>query len=809
MDILQDNSIIVTDFKGVYQRADIYDLPTAVAQTCNNFNLTHAGKLVKRSGYKVATLNGIAFVTTGLQGTILALFELITGRDTTTAPNEAVKYFAFTNYGTGQLYVWTESTPTWTRIDGSLSDFRNAAGVVQRCRFQVEDGVLRVLAGNRSVNVMLWYGYLNERFSKAYLDTTQALVPIAAGFPTNAMVASISAVPNSYAATYLYMKPSWAVWNNVIAGTAIAASTYKFLGYAVVAEYDNKQWTLPTSLAGVNMLMMGVGIAYRARVTLTVPATVNRRVTGFKVFRAESDDAQLDFRMPSYAAALGLYRLMSQIDVNEGYSSTVTSLADWNGVPSAWPDKNAYSVTASWATATLRMTITASAGLTADLDLADDLFNGMTMLIYNTATHAVYKGVVADTVAASEASQYFTLAADPGLTNGVTYYIKLINGWSKTGTNYVYTLVDTAPLGALAASPSIFEDLGITQSSYTDICAKYGTMINDMAFYANISHNGYTKSHLVAYGFITANGQVANDTHHILNAFSARFPIKGVSGISDRLIIYGDSSIARGVIPSYNQKSWEFEKEYLNVGLIAERSLVSIHNRDFFLASDWDVKTFDGTIPPESIGDGIYDTLQAAGKASIDYLRNAVGFYVPHLNSYGLQFQTGAATYETWLYEVSGTKGWYRVTWNATFTEYITSRENKLLTATATAVFEQNSNLVDGYGGSTSEYAVGYKSVPIYAGGETLHLTTLAITYKSDSAFSVFLYLDGETTPQTVSVPAQTTYGIAIFDLPVGYTCRSLEFGVEIPTAELKNNTYLEIGELRINYVRISGGKRT
>ena len=102
----------ITNFRGVFQKSSTFDLPDVYAETCKDLLPTYEGKLIKRDGYATATLNSVAFstdtTTTVALGTIQSMYELVTGRDTTSAPNEARIYLAQTSAGNGRLWRWRE-----------------------------------------------------------------------------------------------------------------------------------------------------------------------------------------------------------------------------------------------------------------------------------------------------------------------------------------------------------------------------------------------------------------------------------------------------------------------------------------------------------------------------------------------------------------------------------------------------------------------------------------------------------------------------------------------------------------------------
>jgi len=787
--------LVIRNFKGRFGKASPFDLPDVLAEECKDFLPTYEGKLVKRSGYEAATLNGVAFAATGLAGNIISMVELVTGRDTTTAPNEAVKYLCQTDDGYGKVYVWTESTPTWTRIDNSLTDFRDAAGTVKRCRWMVEDGVIRILAGNRSVNKPLWWGYCGERFTHAISANAGTKTPVSGAFLTNAVVAELGKpAVGDYVAVTAVSKPAFATWENALSEIPPNdGSTYvAFYFYQISIQYDNKQWSPPSKISLSFMADINYAASSdfeRVKVLVSVDGTTfNRRLTGIKIYRSRTEF--LGAAKSEYNEA----NLIASIQLAEDYGSFTSPN---NRV---WPYNSTY-LAGVYNSSTLQFKLSASQA--DDDSLANDLFNGALLLAQDTITSTVYTCQVADTIVTDADNQYFQVTSTTGLTNGRTYNLMVVRGWVKNGDNYQYLFVDDLNREVTDALPTAFEDLGISQDNYTVTYPKYGVMINGQAFYFNAHNYGESKSYIGAYGMLTRDGTFANDVQLVLNAFTVGMNVKGASAIGDRLIVYGDTAIIRGIIPASNESSWDFERVFEQYGLLAEESLINVHGRDYFLASDWDIKVFDGVTKPVSIGAGIYDVLRAAGEASIAYLQATKVVFVPLLNMVVFMVQTGASSYQYWGYDVSGELGWVQFQWADTFSGFFVSKTGEAFAFDANECWKLNNGTTDDGTAITPSYT----SRPLAADNKAyMHLREILMAYKSSNAAQMKVYMDGAAAVSTLlTLAAQILTKMTEYQPEIGCEGRHLKFTIDLPTTSQAANTQLEVDEVEF-VPEVSGG---
>lgn len=774
----------ITNFKGIFEKGSKFDLPDVFAETCSDFVLTHEGMLRKREGYTNELLSATGgIITTGLVGNIINMFELVTGRSETTAPNEAVKYLCQTDSVKGKIYWWNEFTSTWIQLDNNLTDFRNTVGVVQKCVFLEENGAVRILAGNLTANKTLWWGWCGERFANAIMNNEHALYPVTEKFPTTASLATIPVAINSlpyitfiFASNYSGAGSPPYDWVNSVIDSAI-----KYITYRVSYQYDYKQWSPPSQVTKTMTLGWSV-MSSRAHLYFLIPANSDQRLTGIKIYRKVSD---------SYTEFLdgeGAYNLIRQIDINEEYGT-------WDS-PTAplWPYNASY-LDAVFDFATSRFLLTAAQS--DDDALASDLYNNCLLLAQDSITGTTYTCKISDTISSGISSQYFQVSSTLDLVNGRTYKLKVVSAWQwNSGGYYVYVHVDDLLSTDQAALPELYDDLNITDDSYTTSNAKYGVMINGQTFYGNVYNNGETKEYLVTYGQLTPDGLFANDVHLKLNAFTAGRPIKGMSATGNRLLIYGDSFISRGIIPSGNEQSWTYEKLYDKFGLLADYSLVNINGKDYFLSTDWDVKVFDGVTPPVSIGGGIFDTIKGIGNVSMTYLRNTVGFFIPKLNAFGLRLQSGSSTYQYWLYDISHKLGWIKFAWHDDFMGFFNTRSGESIAHTSTGVFKLNSGTKDG----ASNINPMYKSLPLAASRNSiLNLESLAYHMKSNTNIQTSLFLDDSTTPSVaLTVASNTLDKLLSRNFPMGTQCRSVQVGVSIPNANLATNTQLDVDEIEL-----------
>lgn len=793
--------IVVKNFKGVFERASKFDLPDVMAETCTDLLPSHEGKLVKRKGYETATLSKNTFGVTGLSGNIINIFELVTGRASTDGPDEAIKYLCQTDDSPGKLYLWNDETTTtavWTQIDNSLTDFRDADGTVQKCRFLEEGGQVRVLAGNRSVNKPLWWGYCDQRFANAISATDGTKTPVSGGFLTAAVLSNLSKpVFSDYVALSTKAQPTGVTWTTMLSvSDPIVTATYS---YKISLQYDNKQWTVPSAFDPGNDNETITSNSRNCLLITINSSTMNKRLTGIKIYRQElaslvtTTPGQLD-------TATSNYYLLETIYLNDDagtFASPTTKV---------WPYTAAI-LSATFASANKRFTLVGT--ISNDDAIADDMLNGGILAVYQATgagAGATKYCEIADTVFTATNNQYIDVVNDTGLVNGETYYIKVIRGWCKNSTNYKYLLIDDVSQEILKTSPDINTDLGISDESVSDVYPKYGTMVNDQIFYANCYHNKEQKHSAICYGMITNDGLFANDVLPILNVFSTQSGIKNISSIGDRLIVYGDTRIYRGIIPNSNESSWEFEKLFDEFGLLSSDSLVNINGRDYFLASDWDIKEFDGITQPKSIGAGIYDTIQTAGDSSITYLKTVVGFKMPKISMYCIRIQTGASSYQYWGYDLRNRAGWIQFSWASNFTGFFNGQNGDTYGFTATTLKKLNTGTDDDGTAITPVY----KTAPLFLDKKTrIHLSQAVITYKSNTVIQIDFYLDGGSAITQVSdqLAAKTALGDGVKHLPLGSNGRYVQIGITIPSANQASNTYLEIDQLQLP-VEVSGAEQ-
>ncbi|MCK5018396.1 MAG: hypothetical protein KAS32_15160 [Candidatus Peribacteraceae bacterium] len=793
--------ITISNFKGVYQKASTFDLPDMYAETCKDMLPTYEGKLVKRSGYAAATLNDVAFstdtTTTVALGTIQSMFELVTGRDSTTAPNESRIYLAQTSAGNGRVWRWREDQATWHDISGTVTDMRDVDGTVQPARFLDDDGIVRVLTGNRSVNLPLWWGYVGNRFINAYSAVDGTKTDWDGGFLTTAQDANISKpVLSDYFVLATHEEPTGVTWETVIPYSGAASTSY---AYKISIQYDNKQWTAPSEVDALAYWFSVFSTSDKKRVSILLTvntASDSQRITGIRIYRKQS---RIDWSSAGVPTAVTTsYNKVEQAYVNA--DAPIVTSSD----KQLWP-YGSVSRTATYTSAT--KTFKLDATLAGDDALSDDLYNEA-ILIAGTDKYCL----ITDTVFTATNDQTIVVADGTGLVNSTSYGIKIFKGWYKSGNDYKYLFVDTYPQEIIDNSPTIYSELGITDESVTDVNPELGTMVNGQAFYANTYHANESKAYIVAYGMLTSSGLIANDIHPILNAFTPGFPINGISNIGDRLIIYGSDKISRGILPSTNERSWDFEKLFDEYGLLAEHSLINIAGKDYFLATDWQIKVFDGSIRPQTISDGIYTSLQDAGDASIAYLQNAKATYMPKLNMYLIAFQTGASTYEYWGWDVQGQLGWVQFAWHVTntttdqnFAGFFRGQEGKSFAFTTTSVFLLNSGTTD----NTVSIDPEYKSNQLAPNESTdIHLRHMIINFKSNTPVQENIYLNGSTsaiTQVSTELSAHMVLKSKSKNLPLGTYGRHIQFKFDLDSTDLATNTSLEIDKL-ILPVTLSGG---
>ena len=790
--------IHITNFRGVYTKASRFNQPNVFAETCQDFLITHEGKLVKRQGYRTAYLYSVLYATTGLSGTLLGLIELQTGQP---APDD-LKYLAFTSASNGALYLWTPGTGTWAQIDGDISDFRNAAGTVEMPTVMQENGALRLLAGNRSVNYSIWWGYCGDRFLYAISATAGTNAKVSGAFKTTASLADIS-TPS--AATYLDVTkaapPAGVTWTRTILDEAVDSEGHVALYlYFVSLQYDWGAWSALSEMtidasATSDLYTLGTQSKIKTALKLTLPAATDQRVTGVRIWRSRIADSEYVF--PS----IGVPYLLAELNLNAPVP-TLTSNAD----RIIWPATSVVSAVYTAATKTFKLVATYA----DDTALADDLLNGATLIVVGGTPSATYYCLVTDTVFTATDNQTIVVADGTGLVDGTTYALYAVSAWYKSGTDYILALVDAISESVIQSGQSAEANGALLPSQLTTLNAKYGTIINGLALYANCYHYGETKPWLVAYGAISADGLIANDVHAVLNAFAVDSDINGISSIGSRLIVYTGVRIYRGVIPNTNEATWELEKVFDQYGLLAPKSLVTINGKDYFLATDWEVKEFDGVVRPVNVGSGIYDRLRAAGNASLAYLQAAVGYYLQKWHLYVLVFQTAASTYEHWGLDLSqDSPGWVRLDWQAAagadkaFTYFISTIDGRCLANDTATVYELGANISSD--DSNVVYPV-YQTNPILLNEHArLILKQICVTYKSDTAVIIDVYLNGSATAVTLassSMDAQTTPNVFRLNMPMGTRCNYFALKFSLLSDQ---NSYLEIERVTA-LVEVEGG---
>jgi len=808
--------LIVSVFRGCYEKASEFDLPVAFSEEYKDWYPTYEGKLVKRRGYEPEWLDSdeattTAAITTGLAGNIINMFELVTGRSETTAPNEAIKYLCQTDDGLGKIYYFDESVPTWTRLDcgatdtttTALTDFRDANSVVQKCRFMAENGVVRVLAGNRSVNQPLWWGYCGARFPNAISDNSGTKAPISGGFLSTAQRAKIESpvMPTIIDHTGI-PEPTGVTWNSALELKATGNWQYRYYRYRMALQYDHKQWSPPSPADGDMLAALStLNDNYRTRTSLLVEidsSIISRRVTGFAIFRSdELTGAAMGRR------EYGTFRLLTYATFSDNWGKIIKS----SGISLSIAERLIWPYTSQWIFATYTdATKTFAIGSTeaGDDALADDMLNGGMLIAWHPTSNTFYYCLIADTDFTAVDDQSIVIDTALGENDGETFVIQAVSGWYEDSGTYKYLFLDDVPKEVMDYSVTMNDFLGISQDDYTVMYPKYGTTIQGQAFYANGYHLDEQKEHLISYGMLTNSGLFANDTHLTRNVFTCGVPIKGLASIADRLIVFADTGIFIGIIPNANEASWDFEKLFDQFGLMAEESLVSISGRLLFLASDWDVKMFDGTQRPKSIGGGIYDVLRDAGDASIDYLKNAIGFQMPKHNMYVLRIQTGATSYEYWAYPLDGDVGWIQIRWADTFTGFFSTSTGETFAFKADDLMRLNKGTDDDGTAINPEW----KSLPLSLDKKLIHhFEQMVAVYKSNTAIQCQIYLDGSVSAHgTVSLDSQTLLKAVSKNVPLSTMARTIQLKFNIPLANRASNTQCEIDEVILPVEKTSGG---
>jgi hypothetical protein len=775
----------LTNFKGIFEKGGKFDLPDVFAETCKDFVCTHEGVLKKRLGYTQYYFGGNpSGQPWGLSGNVINMFELTTGRSDTSAPNEAVKYLCQTDYQHGKIFVWDDLNGAWVQIDNNLTDFRDANDVVQKCTFLEENGVVRILAGNQLANKSLWWGWCGQQFTGGIFNNEKSTFPIDAGFLTTAQLATIV---KPVTATYFSAKAITSV--NWTEDTCLAWTTAAYVRYRISLQYDNKQWSPPSNPVTAE----DESTKFRVAVRVSFPYTLDRRITGIKIYRADQAMAFRDRGGAEWTVGED-YRLIKHININQLYNDPLTI---------HWPCGRTVRI----ATFTLStLTFSLDGTVSGDDALANDLYNTGALYVYDTVTGDTYLCYITDTYYNSTTDQGFVVSSSLLLVNNRKYRVYVVESWyyrffPSNAMNFLF--IDDLKTTVVDGLPALGDDLAISDESYTDTQAKHGTIINGQVFYGNVYNNGERKEYLVTYGQLTPDGLFANDVHLKLNAFSAGRPVVGMSSVGNRLLLYGNAFISRGIIPSGNESSWTYERLFEKFGLLAEYSLVNINGKDYFLATDWDIKVFDGVTPPVSIGGGIYDTLHTVGTTSLNYLTGVVGFFIPKLNSYGVRLQTSPSTYEYWLYEISGKLGWIQFNWYDVFNGFFIDRHGEAIGYTNETVFQLHSGTSD----NGNYIAPIYKSLPLAMSRDSIvNIESLAYHIKSGTTFTFNLFTDDSGSGISLLLMANTADKLKSHNMAMGTQGRSVQVMLSLPSTQQAKNKQFDIDELELA-VKLSGDK--
>jgi len=307
----------IKEFRGFNQKVHDIDSQIMYSENCQDFVMTYLGKLKKRNGYTDAVLNGVTFVDTGLSGNILNIFEFITGRDETSAPNEAKKYFALTDDGNGKIYLWDESVPSWSQIDNDLSNFDG-----EYVRFFSIGNTLRVAGIGTSDSYVLMWRYIDDRFVTAYSGTDATLRQIDGSFMTN-MLKATALKPN--VADFIYSIDSiyddnqdeWLSYTHE--GDGSIAEVYR---YKVSVQYDYTEWSMPSDEYDSGFSSAATGYRARQQIVLAIYQSIyenvyGKRVTGIRIFRSETN--------PNESSKYYLLKEISvEFDVNRSSNNTIS-----------------------------------------------------------------------------------------------------------------------------------------------------------------------------------------------------------------------------------------------------------------------------------------------------------------------------------------------------------------------------------------------------------------------------------------------------------------------------------------------------
>ena len=623
--------LTIKEFRGLSQKAHDIDVPIVHAETCKDFVMTYIGKLIKRNGYEAATLNDVAFATTGLSGNILNIFEFVTGRDETAAPNEARKYFALTDSGNGKIYLWDDSTAAWSRVDGSLSDFD-----AEYVRFFTVGDAMRVAGVGTVGSYPLMYSYIPDRFVTAVTGTGGTLSPISGDFMT-AMIRAQATTPNVghfINAIYPISDDNMDQWVSYChEGDGSLSEIYR---YKVAVQYDYNEWSMPSEDYIASSSPSTTGFRTRQQIVLgilssTYSSIYNKRVTGIRVYRSATN--------PS---ASSKYYLLKEVSVDEAAENHFIQ-----------------NESATYVSATGVVTIPGLAFSGSPGDSYIGYHASGYALINMIAVLSCDEGTYTCRIQSSNrVTPSITVDSGLGVMTNLTVTIK--SGWYYNVTTFFYSFQDY--IDDITGNVEMYANLGYGEGITINCNYKYHTIIDDQLFIAGIYYNGVSYKDQVRYCLLNSDGNYSYDVFHPLNVVNVPFNINGLASIADRLFVFGKNQIHRGIIPSANYVSWDFEKAFTDFGLMAERSLVSTgHGKIYFLASDFDVKEFDGNTF-KSIGGDIYDDLI---DVSITYLRSAVAEYYPKMKWYILKFQDGASSYKYFIYDTFY-QTWYNFEYHIT-----------------------------------------------------------------------------------------------------------------------------------------------
>ena len=742
--------ITIKNFKGVAQRVSQLDLQESYAEICKDFVMDFDGLLKKRTGYSAAKLNDVTFVTTGIDAdyNIVRIFELLTERETTTAPNEAIKYIAqaFKTAVGGRLYVWNELTPTWTRIDNDLSTIS-----ADECNIIALNGIARIMTGNGSANEVLWYGYINDNFQNALSGTDGTLSPVAGAFSTNALLAKLT---KPVCSAYLSVTPVYNT-NYTTFITMVVNATY---WYKISLQYDGLEWSLPSDDYIEVKQLYGSRIETRARLDIVIPqVSISKRITGIRIYRTGSEDRNFYF--------------IKQIGFNlekEQFQIKDESCAYNNGTGAC-----------------------VFVGLAGSEVPVIDAFTNMILHIHSNEGD-FYVPVVSCTPVDT-----ITVQSGLGVLTGVTGTLYI--GWYDDATNYDYSFQDYE--AEVTDNTNMYLHLGYAEDMEIDCQYADAVVINDRVFAINLYYDKQTRTTHLRYCLQNPDGWYSYDCFIPSNVISFPSELKKVVAIKDRLFIFGLNSIHRGAIPTANIGGWHFEKSYTQFGLLADKSLIVIDdNRFIFLSSDINIKISDGNEFMD-IGDAVYSDLITAYIADDDYVKNAQAEYDSINSRYMIKFQYSASTYKYWLFDLK-TESWYLFNYHFTnsateinFLGFLRTVDGRTLAYIANNIYKLNSG--------NQDYDVDinplYKTKPLSIGVDYYNiLLASTIRYKSDTEVIFDIYLDEAATSEsfTKELDIQTIINDFDVNIPFGSNCETFQIELKIKASEVDTNTYFDIDEI-------------